>query len=143
MNKGQRLKYARQDAGLSQLQLANAAGINQAQISRMERGEMWASNAVLAKIASAIGIPVAELLDVDGLVPQQEPAPAMDSAKAIRSNKALPAGLREFAKNSKLIDALDIRPAEWIALASLKPPRPIDEHGYLALLTTIRSVTKT
>ena len=135
MDKHKRLKEARKRAKLSQAKLASIAGIAQAQISRMERGEMWATNETIAKVAGAVGMPVADLLDVDGLAKSDDSLiPPMDSPKMIKANKLLPDGLRKLAGDKQVITALEIGPDEWIALASVQLPTPVDKSGYIACL---------
>ena len=141
MNKHKTLRKMRCDAKMAQLALAEAAGIDQSQISRMERGEMWAANDTLTRIADVLGIPVTDLLGIEGL--SEDPAEHLpDSAPAIKKNRRLPGGLRELARDN-LSQALKIKSNEWTALASFKPPSPIDRDGYVAILTTLRSVTRT
>lgn len=141
MNKHNHLRNARCSAKLSQKKLADAAGIDQAQISRMENGEMWASNSTLGRIADELGIPVTDLLDIEGLT-DDPGGRTPDSAPAIRKNRRLPPGLRDLASHN-LSQALKIKRPEWTALATFQPPSPIDRDGYVAILTTIRSVTRT
>lgn len=50
----ERLKYARERAGLKQIELANLAGCKQATISKIERGTILAS-AALPALAHALG----------------------------------------------------------------------------------------
>ena len=141
MSKHKTLRQVRCSAKMAQKSLADAAGIDQSQISRMERGEMWAANDTLARIADVLGIPVTDLLDIEGL--SEEPIEHLPySAPAIKKNRRLPRGLRELAKDN-LSQALKIKSNEWTALASFKPPSPIDRDGYVAILTTLRSVTRT
>ena len=68
--------------------------------------------------------------------------PKAEMSKAIKANKTLPPGLRELASDKSIIGALDVTADEWVALASLRLQTTIDKSGYLTILTTIRSVTK-
>ena len=140
MNKHKTLRNARRSAKMAQHSLAEAAGIDQSQISRMESGEMWAANDTLTRIADILGIPVVSLLDIDGLTVERAEDPH-DSAPAIKKNRRLPKGLRDLASD-KLSQALKIKSPEWTALASFQAPSPIDRDGYVALLTTLSSVTQ-
>ena len=144
MDKHRRLREARKKAQLTQPKLAALVGLAQAQISRMESGEMWTSNETVAKIAAELGIPVADLLDLPGLEKSAtaEP-PAMDSPAAIKKNRRLPDGLRKFAGDKQMVSSLNVNADEWTALASLQLPTPVDKSGYITLLATIRSVTQT
>ncbi len=53
----------RLDAGLSQKQLANAAGINDNTVSRLEHGHMVASVKTMAGVSRALGVPVREITE--------------------------------------------------------------------------------
>lgn len=62
------VRWARQDAGLSQAELAERAGVSQQQIAKLESPEGNPSVATIAKIARALGLrPVVEL--ARGVVP--------------------------------------------------------------------------
>jgi len=56
-----RLKRARQWAGLTQLDLANAVGLSEAQLAKIETGRRTASRDEKTKIASVLKRPVYEL----------------------------------------------------------------------------------
>jgi transcriptional regulator with XRE-family HTH domain len=58
---GLKLKQLRQAAGLTQFQLAVATGINQANISRWERGQREALVTAIPQLAVALGVEVQEL----------------------------------------------------------------------------------
>jgi transcriptional regulator with XRE-family HTH domain len=58
----QNLRRFREDAGLTQLQLAEAADVADATISRIERGRLAPSAALLAKLAGALRVSVDDLL---------------------------------------------------------------------------------
>lgn len=62
MTLGERIAAERAKAGLSQRALADAAGLRQAQISRLEAGERDAPFATLQRIALALGLPVWRLV---------------------------------------------------------------------------------
>lgn len=55
------LKKLRQDAGLTQGQLAEKSGLSQSFISRLERGETEITSENLRAIADALGKPVSRL----------------------------------------------------------------------------------
>ena len=57
----QRIKAERESAGMSQTQLAEASGLKQSHISRLEAGKHSPSHITLNKIAKAIGIPLTNL----------------------------------------------------------------------------------
>ena len=57
----ERLRLLRGERGLSQVELANLAGIAPAQLSRYELGKAHPRSEVLAKLASALGVSVKEI----------------------------------------------------------------------------------
>lgn len=62
------LKNRRKRAGLSQEKFSELTGLSKAQISEMERGIANPSLGSLEKIADALQVSVAELLDVDDVL---------------------------------------------------------------------------
>jgi transcriptional regulator with XRE-family HTH domain len=52
------LRWARQDAGLSQTELASRVGVSQQQIAKLERPGANPSIATLRKVATALGVRV-------------------------------------------------------------------------------------
>lgn len=59
---GRNVRQARQKAGLSQEALADKAGIDRTYVSGVERGVRNPTVTVLARLAGALGVPVAALL---------------------------------------------------------------------------------
>ena len=59
------LKKLRLISKLSQMQLAQKAGISQCHLSSLERGVKQPTLPVLKRLAAALGISVAELIDDD------------------------------------------------------------------------------
>lgn len=53
---GERIKHFRENASMTQSQLADATGIQQSHISRLEKGEHSPSRVTIEKIAGALGI---------------------------------------------------------------------------------------
>lgn len=58
---GARVRFLRQQAGLSQERLAAKAGLHTTYISGVERGEYNVSLQNIVKLARALGVPVTEL----------------------------------------------------------------------------------
>ncbi|KPQ19687.1 helix-turn-helix domain-containing protein [Halomonas sp. HL-93] len=56
------LRQARLDAGLTQIELAEAIGCSQSDISRLESGQRDITLERLKAIAAVLGVPVAQLL---------------------------------------------------------------------------------
>ena len=61
-----RLKELRKLRALSQQELAKAAGIGRATLSRIERGETGAHGRTLRRLAQALGVGVEELVRLEG-----------------------------------------------------------------------------
>ncbi len=62
----ERLKALRQLRALSQQELSERSGVGRATISRIERGETGAHGRTLRRLASALGVGVEELVEVEG-----------------------------------------------------------------------------
>ncbi|GAW28959.1 helix-turn-helix domain-containing protein [Carboxydocella sp. ULO1] len=58
-----RLKAVRKTLGLSQARLAELSGVSQAYISELEAGSKQPTLTILDKLASALGVTVAELIE--------------------------------------------------------------------------------
>ena len=62
-NIGGRLKVIREQRNMTQAQLAEKIGVNRSHIAKIENNDTDGSVAVLTKLAAALGVSVAELLD--------------------------------------------------------------------------------
>jgi len=60
---GRRVRHLRQRAGLSQEELAEAAGLHRTYVGGIERGERNVSLVNLARIAAALKLSMSELLE--------------------------------------------------------------------------------
>lgn len=60
---GKRIKRLRLDADLTQVSLAEKAGVEANTVARLERGEHQASTPTLQKLAKALGVKVSDILD--------------------------------------------------------------------------------
>lgn len=60
---GLRIRVARKSKGLTQSEVSEKTGLNQAHISRLENGSVDGSPAQILIIARAIGVPIAQLYD--------------------------------------------------------------------------------
>jgi len=60
---GQRIKLIRDKRGMSQIQLAEMLGVDPSHICRIEKGKGTCSISLLQKLATALGVSVADLLD--------------------------------------------------------------------------------
>jgi transcriptional regulator with XRE-family HTH domain len=61
-----RLKSLRRLRAMSQEELAEESGVGRATISRIERGESGAHGRTLRRLAAALGVDVAELVQQEG-----------------------------------------------------------------------------
>lgn len=71
---GQALATLRQGQALSLDELSRRAGVSKSMLSQIERGQANPTVAVVWRLAHALQVPLAALLDADGAVP---PAPAI------------------------------------------------------------------
>lgn len=60
---GQRIKYWRQIRKLSQIELATKVGMNQSQISKIEKGERGVLAHELPVIAKTLEVPITDILE--------------------------------------------------------------------------------
>ncbi len=74
----------RKDRGLTQAQLAEAAGVRQPRIAEIERGDANPRLDTLAKLARALGVPVAALLHREA--PEPDVADDREGVYPIRNN---------------------------------------------------------
>jgi transcriptional regulator with XRE-family HTH domain len=63
---GRNLQKARRERGVSQEELAHLAGVHQTYLSGVERGKRNPSIVVLHRIATALGLDIADLTRRDG-----------------------------------------------------------------------------
>lgn len=71
MKVGTRIREIRKQKGLTILELATAINSDVGNISRLERNKQGYSDAILSKIASALGVAVADLFS-DGEIEQKQ-----------------------------------------------------------------------
>ena len=62
---GESISLSRKNQGLTQERLSELSGLDRSYIGRIERGEVNYSLVVLYKIARALGISVADILEVE------------------------------------------------------------------------------
>lgn len=137
-----RLRTYRKRAGWSQRRLAEAAGIDQGYLSRVERGTVHPGLNQLGAIADALSVPWADLfLDVD-----QDAAPLPREMNAVRegilSDSEAPPGLRDLASDVSLLEALGVQHQELIRLQGVELPVQASKEGYVQLLLCIRSISR-
>lgn len=137
-----RLRSIRKAKGLTQAQLAKLSGVDQSHISRLEKGEKGVSTEGLQSLAGSLGVTISELVgDHFNLIATE--FSSNSQARQILSDEEVPQGLREFAVDRPLVDALKVTEAEWKALRSIELPSPINKDGYVNILICIRAVSPT
>lgn len=142
-NKGHRLKVARKAANLSQKQLGERLGFDQALVSRVENGTNEGTVSFWRDAALLLGVSLDYLLldETDHeRVDKGRPQPM--NKMAILSDYSLSSGLRALATDAALVEALAISDDEWTQLAAIALPRAVPKEGYLQLLLTLRNVAR-
>lgn len=114
MNVGSNIRRIRQDARLSQEELAEAAGINRTYLSQLENGRSSPTLDVLERIARALDVPISALI-VDSRV-AHEPQPLYESA----SDEITYPGLREFLEDERTRLLMNPTPDEISLLKSIR-----------------------
>ena len=66
---GVRIRKLRSDKGISQEALAELAGLHRTYISSVERGERNVTLTTIERLASALGVPMVELIPSDSPTP--------------------------------------------------------------------------
>lgn len=133
-----RLKAARQAKGLTQQEVAEALGIAQGFVSRLERGEKRPNVALLTQLANLYGVTETQLI---GSEVEDERAVYVAIGRML-ADPGTPQGLRELAEDKALLTTLGITLEEWLALRSVALPHPTDKGGYVQLLATIRGISQ-
>jgi len=128
---GLRIRTARLLAQLSQGDLAAATGIDQAYISRIERGERTPTLEGLYALANALDTPVVELLSRQN-----------NNAKHTDSSAPTPEGLQALLSDHPLLAALAVTQKEFAWLEGLTLPNQTDKDGWVAMLMTYRAITR-
>jgi len=144
---GLRIRNARKQRKLSQVELGKLTKLDQGFISRLESGTFGGSPLDLKKIANALNVLVSDLLG-EANTPKIIQNQSL-SVRNILTDEDMPEGLYALASDDNLTAALSITDKEWYTLSSINLPTPISKDAYVQLLTAIRaalatsSVTKT
>jgi transcriptional regulator with XRE-family HTH domain len=134
-----RIQAARKARGMTQIELAEAAGTGQAHLSRIEKGEKNPSAAKLTALAKALNTTVSQLV---GDRSTGEPAhPKGSAAAGILANRRTPKGLKDLARDVNLVETLYVSKDEWRILRSIDLPKDVSKDGYVQLLYTVRAIT--
>ena len=135
-----RLKATRKAKHMTQRELATLSGMDQGHISRLENGEKGISMEHLQSLAKALNVSVSYLVDNE----TKETASNYKTGgtrSAMLADYEAPAGLRDLASDTALIDALKITDEEWKALDSIELHENVSKDGYVQLLITIRAIS--
>jgi transcriptional regulator with XRE-family HTH domain len=113
---GERVRAARVGAGLSQADLAEVVGLDRTMIAKIESGSRRVDALELARLASATGIPMGQLLeDVPAVLSRRTVALAEDTTTEIgRESNLLDAALQGWIR--------DLRQIISLGLLALVPP---------------------
>lgn len=99
---GERIRSLREAAGLSQEELAAASGVSRVHLSSLERGAKEASVSTCARIAKALRVPLAKLLDLDEKVRAVRPAERLALKVAAYAEGAAPAEIERAERLMKV-----------------------------------------
>ena len=145
-----RLRLARERAGLSQVDLSQRLGVAKTLAGQWERGEREPSLGNLKALAKALRVRVGWLVDDENesevLPPLNDRDPIANrrlhsSRESVTSDYVAPVGLRDLAQDAALCKALSITESEWSALSSLEFEAGLTAEGYLGLLVLVRAVS--
>ncbi len=114
MNVGANIRRIRQDARLSQEELAEAAGINRTYLSQLENGHSSPTLDILERIARALDVPISALI-VDSRA-AHEPQPLYETG----SDEVTYPGLREFLEDERTRLLMNPTPDEIALLKSIR-----------------------
>ena len=138
-HKGQRLRVARKAAKLSQKQLGAQLQVDQAFLSRVEKGINEGTVNFWCEAAQQLGVSLDYLL-LEEPRAQQVSEPRRLNKLAVLADYSLPDGVRALALDSNLVDVLQINDHEWTQLAAVPLPNNVTKDGYLQLLITLRAL---
>jgi transcriptional regulator with XRE-family HTH domain len=91
---GLRIRAARKAKGMTQSELSQATGLDQAYISRLENGTAEGSPAQILSIARGIGVPIAQLYDEQDEMAKKVADLTDEAIEFARAWQALPADQR-------------------------------------------------
>ncbi|MDA9982979.1 helix-turn-helix domain-containing protein [Gammaproteobacteria bacterium] len=135
----QRIQAARKAKGMTQDELAQAAGTGQAHLSRIENGDKNPSAGMLTALAKALDTTVSQLV---GDRPAGDTAyPKGSAAAKILADRRASKGLKDLARDINLVETLYVSQDEWRVLRSIDLPKDATKDGYVQLLYTVRAIT--
>ena len=105
MTTGERIREIRRDQNISQTQLAQAAGLNQPQVSAIEGGRVKPSAKTIEKIATALHVPVESITNE-----QPKPDPTFTPYQVMLIYKAIQHRIDE--EINRLADGMQVDKSE-------------------------------
>ena len=125
---------------MSQVELARRMGVQQSNLSRLERGLQGVTLDTLGMYARILGVGVEELMRE-----RADPGAAKQNGHAdprltIHGDPKAAPGLKELSADLDLCEALVITADEWRQLAAIPLPHTVTKAGYLQVLITLRAV---
>lgn len=102
---GRRVRELRKKAGLTQERLSELAGLHQTYVGGIERGERNVSVETIAKLATALGMPLFELFDSAGNVPPLSPEKSLKPL-IVGSARGMETFFSAFCCRCKYLDSL-------------------------------------
>lgn len=95
---GLRMRAARKSKGMTQSEVSQKVGLDQAYISRLENGTAEGSPAQILSVARAIGVPIAQLYDDQDDTAKKVVDLSDEAIEFARTWQALPTELRAAMK---------------------------------------------
>ncbi|MDQ7733778.1 helix-turn-helix transcriptional regulator [Halomonas sp. SpR1] len=140
-----RLRAARKAKRLNQMELAEKIGVDQARVSRVERGDRGLTRDQLLQASKVLDVTVEYLLGIDlgDNVAEYNIQETNSKQAQLVADHMAPTGLRELAIDQQLTRTLQITTEEWHALSSIVLPGEASRDGYVQLLFTIRAICYT
>ena len=137
---GTHIKIARERLSMSQSELARRIGIQQSNLSRLERGLQGVSLDTLGMFARVLGVSVSELTAERERQSGAAVNGNLDARLSVHADKTAAPGLRELSGDVSLCESLRITPEEWRQLAAIPLPHTVTKAGFLQVLITLRAV---
>ena len=109
MTTGERIREIRRDQNISQTQLAQAAGLNQPQVSAIEGGRVKPSAKTIEKIATALHVPVENITNE-----QPKPDPTFTPYQVMLIHKAIQHRIDE--EINRLADGMQVDKSEVLGV---------------------------
>jgi transcriptional regulator with XRE-family HTH domain len=137
---GQHIKHQRERVGMSQVELARRMGVQQSNLSRLERGLQGVTIETLGMYARVLGVGIEELTRERDVSIAEQKNRVPDPRLTIQCDPKAAPGLRELAKDAAMCEVKAINNDEWRQLAAIPIPHTVTMYGFLQILITLRAV---